>query len=483
MPRRAARRRSRRSWSTTSGDGRPAWIGGRRRSSAGTASTGDVALVVGLRGGDRSRRRRRGGSKASSAAAKHASAARCSAGTASAVAGRGGPAVAHRGDRLGRRRRRPRDRRAARVVTATATGHHSSGSASIIRSSNQPRGRTGGNSVVRWYSKSSSVGHPSSWPVVDPARERDRPSCTRRCAWASTRIIITGASSAYVAYALARGAVARRGGRVRHGSIAAHTASRAERQPVARPARRTASSRTRPRARGRGRARSCQRASTASADRRRGRGSPVPPRCCASSCGRAATVCRSTPPSRDSGRVDHPRARAPWDRARCPRGRRRARRARREPPRCRRASRRTRRRCRGGGPLSSSCPPGSNVTRLPPGKRVGQDRSQLGSARRSAEREPLELDADARRRGTGREDVAGGRIPRRVVDGSASESRRRHRLRSSDTAMATHRDSATRGVLRPRCTGPLRPPCVSDRRRTRLAPRSRGDSPSLSLPG
>ena len=33
-----------------------------------------------------------------------------------------------------------------------------------MRSSSQPRGRTGGNSVVRWYSKSSRVGQPSSWP-------------------------------------------------------------------------------------------------------------------------------------------------------------------------------------------------------------------------------------------------------------------------------------------------------------------------------
>ena len=36
------------------------------------------------------------------------------------------------------------------VHTATATGHHSSGSASSMRSSSQPRGRTGGKSVVRW---------------------------------------------------------------------------------------------------------------------------------------------------------------------------------------------------------------------------------------------------------------------------------------------------------------------------------------------
>ena len=36
------------------------------------------------------------------------------------------------------------------VVMATATRHHGSGRASIMRSSNQPRARTGGNKVLMW---------------------------------------------------------------------------------------------------------------------------------------------------------------------------------------------------------------------------------------------------------------------------------------------------------------------------------------------
>ena len=70
--------------------------------------------------------------------------------------------------------------------------------------------------------------------------------------------------------------------------------------------RRTASWRTRPRARARGRGRA------ASARRpcrsRRGRGSPAPPRCCASSCGPRASACRSTPPSPRSAARRRPRA-------------------------------------------------------------------------------------------------------------------------------------------------------------------------------
>ena len=52
-------------------------------------------------------------------------------------------------------------------------------SASTMRSSNQPRGRTGGNNVVRWYSRSLAVGHPSGCPCSiqsakrEPGRDRE----------------------------------------------------------------------------------------------------------------------------------------------------------------------------------------------------------------------------------------------------------------------------------------------------------------------
>ena len=57
-------------------------------------------------------------------------------------------------------------------MTIAGTVDHSEGSESIMRSSSQPRGRIGGNSVVRWYARSSSVGHPSAWPsVIHSAKE------------------------------------------------------------------------------------------------------------------------------------------------------------------------------------------------------------------------------------------------------------------------------------------------------------------------
>ena len=67
-----------------------------------------------------------------------------------------------------------------------------------MRSSSHPRGRTGGNSVVRWYVKSSIVGQPSSWPSSSH-RENVMPSRIAMLSSVLALIIITGASSAYMA--------------------------------------------------------------------------------------------------------------------------------------------------------------------------------------------------------------------------------------------------------------------------------------------
>jgi hypothetical protein len=64
-----------------------------------------------------------------------------------------------------------------------------------MRSSSHPRGRTGGNSVVKWYETSSRVGNPSSWPCViqsDSVNE-SRTGTYRVSSW---RMNITRASSA-----------------------------------------------------------------------------------------------------------------------------------------------------------------------------------------------------------------------------------------------------------------------------------------------
>ena len=205
-------------------------------------------------------------SNASSAAAKHRSAATCSAGTASesrAAAVQRSRTGAHcvgRGVGCA-------GSSSSAAVTATATGHHSSGSASIMRSSSQPRGRTGGNSVVRWYARSSIVGHPSSWPSASHARERRRCRAWRRCEWvvdADHHHRRVEHVRAYDAAAVAPpvGCAAA----VRAGSIAATPRARAERQPVTatRGVERRVGERTR-RARARDRGRAASASFTASA--------------------------------------------------------------------------------------------------------------------------------------------------------------------------------------------------------------------------
>ena len=86
-----------------------------------------------------------------------------------------------------------------------------------------------------------------------------------------------------------------------------------------------------------------------------------------------------------------------------------------------------------GGPLSSSCPPGSNVIRLPPGRSGSSDRSSPG-ARYAAvvgDGDPLELDADLSLRPTvgrsRREDLLVD-VAVDVGDGEGA-GRRRHRQR------------------------------------------------------
>src|SRR5699024_12325888 len=48
----------------------------------------------------------------------------------------------------------------------TGTGHHRRGGASIMRSSHQLRGRTGGKSVLRWKSTSARVTGRGPWPLI-----------------------------------------------------------------------------------------------------------------------------------------------------------------------------------------------------------------------------------------------------------------------------------------------------------------------------
>ncbi len=64
-----------------------------------------------------------------------------------------------------------------------------------MRSSSQPRARTGGNSVLRWYSRSSSVGKPSSWPSATQ-RPNGRGASTGSMRASETRTSITRAASA-----------------------------------------------------------------------------------------------------------------------------------------------------------------------------------------------------------------------------------------------------------------------------------------------
>ena len=98
-----------------------------------------------------------------------------------------------------------------------------------MRSSSQPRGRTGGNSVVVWYARSSTVGHPHSWPCVSH-HENDIGSRGATLWSSSTRIIITVASSTYRSHASrADPPGSRRAESVRAGSIACHTAARVDR--------------------------------------------------------------------------------------------------------------------------------------------------------------------------------------------------------------------------------------------------------------
>ena len=108
-------------------------------------------------------------SRASLAAAKHSLLARLIAGSAgpSRAARAHGPAVARASARP-RAAPPPRGRASpasasdsSALDTASGTIHPSPGCASIIRSSKCPRGRTGGNSVDRWYSRSSAVGRRS----------------------------------------------------------------------------------------------------------------------------------------------------------------------------------------------------------------------------------------------------------------------------------------------------------------------------------
>ena len=162
--------------------------------------------------------------------------ARASAGSCSAVAGRG----VHRSRT---RCRRPQSARAAAtgssssaVVTATATGHHSSGSASIMRSSSQPRGRTGGNSVVVWYARSSTVGQPASWPSADPLPRTSSGASGTTLACSSTRIIITGAVEQVAGPVVGARSRPGRGGPIRCGRdrCRATPPTRVERNPVGR---------------------------------------------------------------------------------------------------------------------------------------------------------------------------------------------------------------------------------------------------------
>ncbi len=118
-------------------------------------------------------------------------------------------------------------------MTAAAACHHGAGSASIMRSSSHPRGRTGGNNVVRWYSRSSTVGHPRSWPRSIHS-SNDRRGSTGTWRSVSSRTSMTPAPSAYRAHA-ARQLVPLPTGVVRAGSIARQTARRVERHPLGRP--------------------------------------------------------------------------------------------------------------------------------------------------------------------------------------------------------------------------------------------------------
>ena len=128
-------------------------------------------------------RRHRGARARASAASKHQSAASAERGIVQRVAGGAcstgraparWPSVAHSGGE--------RDRRASATVTATATGHHASGSASIMRSSSQPAGPD------RREQRGDVVGEvverrPAELVTVDdPLLERLRGDAPRRCA-------------------------------------------------------------------------------------------------------------------------------------------------------------------------------------------------------------------------------------------------------------------------------------------------------------
>src|SRR5690606_32375844 len=99
------------------------------------------------------------------------------------------------------------------VATATGTGQYLPGGASIMRSSSQPRGRTGGNSVDRWQARSAAPGSPL------PSHSRnDMPGSDTHLP-SGVRSSMTRASSAYRVHASAGSpsAPCRRTGRVRQG--------------------------------------------------------------------------------------------------------------------------------------------------------------------------------------------------------------------------------------------------------------------------
>ncbi|OLT27474.1 hypothetical protein BJF83_02820 [Nocardiopsis sp. CNR-923] len=123
------------------------------------------------------------------------------------------------------------------AVRARGTGHQRWGRASIMRSSHQPRGRTGGKSVLRWNSRSARVAArgprpPSHSAKVIPGSGAHRPSPS-----GVSGIAITRAASAYWPQAVAGSArwAPSRTGRVREESVAAQMTHLVDFHPVGRP--------------------------------------------------------------------------------------------------------------------------------------------------------------------------------------------------------------------------------------------------------